>query len=192
MPAEGAEMHAPRSTSLTSDLPDIAADILARMRDAQTARPLHHQRGGAGVHRQRAAGRRGGPVDDGRARGDRRVRRPRRRPAGQSRHARPRAARGGRDRRSRRRPTSGARGCSIRSSSTARSRAPPLPRRWSRESRGPCASMVRNSPRLAGVAPTDDALRLYAIDQLCVVALTGATDIVTDGARSPRSTTAIR
>jgi len=36
---------------------------------------------------------------------------------------------------------------------------------------------------LAGVAPTDDALRLYAIDRLCVVALTGATDVVTDGAQ---------
>jgi hydroxyethylthiazole kinase len=36
---------------------------------------------------------------------------------------------------------------------------------------------------LAGVALADDALRLYAIDRLCVVALTGATDLVTDGAR---------
>src|SRR5712691_571561 len=32
MPAEGAEMHLPRPTPLTSDLPDTAADILARLR----------------------------------------------------------------------------------------------------------------------------------------------------------------
>src|SRR6266540_545291 len=36
---------------------------------------------------------------------------------------------------------------------------------------------------LADVAPVDDALRRYAVDQLCVVALTGATDRVTDGVR---------
>jgi len=33
MPAEGAEMHAPKSTPLPSDLPDIAADVLARLRE---------------------------------------------------------------------------------------------------------------------------------------------------------------
>jgi len=39
---------------------------------------------------------------------------------------------------------------------------------------------------LADVAPVDDALRRYAVDQLCVVALTGATDRVTDGVRFAR------
>src|SRR5258706_14161368 len=36
MPAEGAEMHLPKPTPLTSDLPDIAADILVRLRTRGT------------------------------------------------------------------------------------------------------------------------------------------------------------
>jgi hydroxyethylthiazole kinase len=36
---------------------------------------------------------------------------------------------------------------------------------------------------LADAAPTDEVLRHFALDQGCVVALTGATDVVTDGAR---------
>jgi len=36
---------------------------------------------------------------------------------------------------------------------------------------------------LADAAPTDDALKRYALDRRCVVALTGATDTVTEGAR---------
>src|SRR5258708_33024775 len=32
MPAEGAEMHLPRPTPLAPDLPEVAADILARLR----------------------------------------------------------------------------------------------------------------------------------------------------------------
>lgn len=36
---------------------------------------------------------------------------------------------------------------------------------------------------LADMAPQVDALRRFALDQRCVVALTGATDVVTDGAR---------
>jgi hydroxyethylthiazole kinase len=39
---------------------------------------------------------------------------------------------------------------------------------------------------LADAAPMDDALRQYALHQLGVLALTGATDIVTDGARIVR------
>jgi hydroxyethylthiazole kinase len=36
---------------------------------------------------------------------------------------------------------------------------------------------------LAGTAPTDAALERYALDRRCVIALTGATDVVTDGGR---------
>jgi hydroxyethylthiazole kinase len=36
---------------------------------------------------------------------------------------------------------------------------------------------------IAGADPAEEALRRYALDQLCVVALTGVTDAVTDGAR---------
>ena len=39
---------------------------------------------------------------------------------------------------------------------------------------------------LAGAAPAEEALRHYAREQACVVALTGATDEVTDGARLVR------
>ena len=92
-------MHAPQS-----ELPRLTADILERVRARAPARPLHHQCGGAGVHRQHAARRRRGAVDDDRAGGDRRLHGERRCAAGQSRHLRCRAPRGGRDRRSRSRP----------------------------------------------------------------------------------------
>src|SRR5258705_9616626 len=41
---------------------------------------------------------------------------------------------------------------------------------------------------LADTAPMDDALRRYALHQLGVLALTGATDVVTDGSRIARIT----
>jgi hydroxyethylthiazole kinase len=39
---------------------------------------------------------------------------------------------------------------------------------------------------LSDAAPTDAALERYALDRQCVIALTGVTDIVTDGTRSAR------
>jgi hydroxyethylthiazole kinase len=39
---------------------------------------------------------------------------------------------------------------------------------------------------LAGTAPSDTALERYALDRRCVIALTGAADVVTDGRRSSK------
>ena len=62
---------AQRTHTRLSNLPAIAADILERLRAAPAARALHHQCGGAELHRQHAAGGRRGAVDDHRAEGGR-------------------------------------------------------------------------------------------------------------------------
>ena len=121
-------MRAPPSERTHSELPAIAADILERLRAAPAARALHHQCGGAELHRQHAAGGRRGAVDDDRAEGGRGLRRARRRAAGQSRHVRSGAAEGVARRGRRRQQGAAFPGCSIRCSSTARRRARPLPR----------------------------------------------------------------
>ena len=85
-------------------------------------------------------------------------------------------------------------GCSIRCSSTARSRARPSPGRWLRRSPTAVRLNAAEFAALAGApADDDDALRRYALDRRCVVALTGATD-QRDRRRAARraSPTAIR
>src|SRR6266851_5363063 len=182
MPAEGAEMHAPKSTPLTSELPDIAADILARIRarkpsvhcitnavaQALTANVLLAV---GAVPSMTVA-----PeeivdfvisadallVNLGTLDGERRE------------------------------------AAEMAIDTAADERRPwvldPVFIERSQPRTAFAKTLVARKPwavrlngaefsALAGVAPADDALRLYAIDQLCVVALTGATDLVTDGAR---------
>ena len=50
-----------------------------------------------------------------------------------------------------------------------------------RAGRRPFASTARNSPRWRTPRRADATLGRYALEQRCVVALTGATDVVTDG-----------
>ena len=90
----GRDASAAKRTHRTIELPAIAADILERLRAAPAAGALHHQCGGAELHRQHAAGGRRGAVDDDRAEGGAGLRRARRRAADQSRHLRCRAAEG--------------------------------------------------------------------------------------------------
>ena len=74
MPAEGEEMHNPTISRARRRgvPPQIAAAAARPPARAQPPRPLHHQRGGAEFHRQRAARGRLRAVDDAVARGDRR------------------------------------------------------------------------------------------------------------------------
>ncbi len=77
-------------------------------------------------------------------------------------------------------------GCSIRCSSTARRRAPPSRSRWCRKRPQAVRLNAAEFAALAGAPPDGEALRRYARDHACIVALTGATDEVTDGARFVR------
>ena len=67
----GRDASAAKRTQRHIELPAIAADILERLRAAPAAGALHHQCGGAELHRQHAAGGRRGAVDDHRAEGGR-------------------------------------------------------------------------------------------------------------------------
>ena len=85
-------------SDVVSTVVEHAAALLREDSREESARALHHQHGGAGVHGEHAAGRGRDPVGHDVAGGDRGLRRGRRQPAGQSRHAGPRAARGHRHR----------------------------------------------------------------------------------------------
>ena len=156
MPAEG-EMRAPPSERNTTRLACHRGRYSGAPARAPAAGALHHQRGGADLHRQHAAGGRRGAVDDDRAEGGAGVRRARRRAAGQSRHLRSGAAEGV-ARGASASPTRPAfPGCSIRCSSTARRRARRSPRRCVAQKPRALRLNARRVRRAVGGGKTDDA-----------------------------------
>ena len=174
-------MRAPETAHTPEDLPP-SRPIARTPARARAARALHHQRGGAELHRQRAAGGRRGAVDDDSRRGDRAfVARadallvnlgtfdPERRRL-RSRSMRPPAR-------------AACPGCSIRCSSTARRRGRPSPGRWSPRRRRRCGSTPPSSPRCRGEQADDAALARYAHATTTVVGLTGENDFVRDATR---------
>ena len=165
------------------ELPHITSDILTRLRARRAARALHHQCGGADVHRERAARGRRHSVDDARrpTRSARSWRAPTRcwsisarsTPSGATR-PRPRS----------RSPAKRAcRGCSIRCSSTAPSRAPTYAKSLVAQKPGAIRLNAAEFTALSGAEADDAALSRYALDTLAVVALTGTVDRITDGAQ---------
>ncbi len=176
----------PLRSDLTDAVPQAAARLIERAARARPARALHHQHGGAELHRQHAAGRRLRAVDDAVGRGDRRLRR--RAPTrcwSISAPSMPERREATGDRRRRGRTSAGMPWVLDpvfidRCAAARRFRA----RSWS--ARGPRVRAAqprrvqRARRRRARRATRWRALRARTAT---VVALTGATDLVTDGAR---------